>query len=377
MRSLVYLSPVPWASVAQRPHKFVEWFHATHGGPVLWIDPYPSRLPRWTDVRRALERSIPEPGPSVPDFLQLVRVPAVPLEPVPGLASLNRLFWRDVPGIVQAHLRARDSVLVIGKPSRLAMQLLRMVDSPARAIYDCMDDFPAFHGGLAGRTMSNVEQRIVARADAVYASSGRLQDKIASLGRTATLVRNACDPASLPSLSEVARLREPDLVGYVGTLASWFDWSLVARIGRARPDMRFRLIGPRHVDIPADLPPNVEVRPPCAHAEAMREMARFSVGLIPFRRNTLTDAVDPVKYYEYRALGIPVVSSPFGEMPAHAADDRGVALTQTEQDSVQALEGALAWVESAQQVERFRTANSWSARFSAAEAATSERGVQV
>ena len=31
---LVYFSPVPWASFAQRPHKFVEWFHARCGAIV-------------------------------------------------------------------------------------------------------------------------------------------------------------------------------------------------------------------------------------------------------------------------------------------------------------------------------------------------------
>lgn len=42
---LVYLSPLPWDSFSQRPHQFVEWFHNKHGGEVLWIDPYPTRLP--------------------------------------------------------------------------------------------------------------------------------------------------------------------------------------------------------------------------------------------------------------------------------------------------------------------------------------------
>ena len=36
---LVYFSPVPWASYAQRPHKFVEWFHARRVLKVRWVDP--------------------------------------------------------------------------------------------------------------------------------------------------------------------------------------------------------------------------------------------------------------------------------------------------------------------------------------------------
>ncbi len=43
-------------------------------------------------------------------------------------------------------------------------------------------------------------------------------------------------------------------------------------------------------------------------------MAEFDVGLIPFKQNALTAAVDPIKYYEYRALALPVISTDFGEM---------------------------------------------------------------
>ena len=48
---LLYFAPVPWDSYEQRPHYFARhWLDL--GGAVLWIDPYPSRLPRWNDLRR-------------------------------------------------------------------------------------------------------------------------------------------------------------------------------------------------------------------------------------------------------------------------------------------------------------------------------------
>ena len=98
----------------------------------------------------------------------------------------------------------------------------------------------------------------------------------------------------------------------------------------------------------------------------MREMARFAVGLIPFRRNTLTESVDPVKYYEYRAMGIPVLSTGFGEMPAHAQEDSGVVLTQAGQDPAKMLARALAWTQPPSDSTAFRVANAWQARFQGA-----------
>ncbi len=94
----------------------------------------------------------------------------------------------------------------------------------------------------------------------------------------------------------------------------------------------------------------------------MLEMARFGVGLIPFLRNQLTDSVDPIKYYEYRALGIPVLSSSFGEMPGHAQAG-GVSLIDDQSDFHLAVNRALASRDSAEAVESFRERNSWQTRF--------------
>ena len=43
-------------------------------------------------------------------------------------------------------------------------------------------------------------------------------------------------------------------------------------------------------------------------------MQGFSAGLIPFIKNELTASVDPIIYYEYFVLGLPVLSTRFGEM---------------------------------------------------------------
>ena len=63
-------------------------------------------------------------------------------------------------------------------------------------------------------------------------------------------------------------------------------------------------------------------------------MAQFDVGLIPFLKNRLTDSVDPIKYHEYRALGLPVVSTSFGEMPMYAEKDSGLLLLNLVKESV-------------------------------------------
>jgi hypothetical protein len=94
-------------------------------------------------------------------------------------------------------------------------------------------------------------------------------------------------------------------------------------------------------------------------------MARFHVGLIPFANNEVTAYVDPVKYYEYRAMGLNVLTTRFGEMNQRNASD-GVYFWD------QLTSGALdlATLSASQPSEASRQAfcqdNSWKRRFDAA-----------
>jgi hypothetical protein len=363
VKRLVYLAPVRWADFAQRPHKFVEWYHRHHGSRVLWVEPYPTRLPQWNDLRR-LRGKLAPPGQDVPPWLELLEIPALPLEPLWGGTSVNCLLWKQALARIAQFAREDECELVMGKPSRLALQVLDTV-SFARTVYDAMDDLPAFQTGLSAGAMERTEVRMARRVDVIQASATKLVDKFSALASAPALVRNACDPDTLPSVSDSAAERERDLVGYVGMLASWFDWNLVVTLAQARSHLRFRIIGPQHLPAPEGLPANVELRPACVHPVAMREMARFSVGLIPFRHNRITAAVDPVKYYEYRALGVPVLSTDFGEMPQHAREDPGVFIAQDAQAALTLLDAAIATRAATGWVEDFRRANSWDARFAA------------
>ena len=52
---------------------------------------------------------------------------------------------------------------------------------------------------------------------------------------------------------------------------------------------------------------------PRPYAEVPALVRAFRVGLIPFRRTPLTEAVNPVKLYEYAAAGVPCVTTRFSD----------------------------------------------------------------
>jgi len=366
---LVYLSPVQWTSFAQRPHRFVEWYHSTTGAKVAWVDPYPTRLPSWRDLARR-GGAVQADNGGCPNWLTIIRPKALPIEPLPGSGFVNKIFWREIFRKIAVISKGKRVVIGIGKPSALALQALDLFGD-SDSFYDAMDDFSAFYQGLSNRSMAEKESQIMSRVANAMVSSATLYARW-SATRPVSLVRNACSPAALPPAGQ---RRLPDgrpVLGYVGTIGQWFDWELVRQIASVRPGLVVRVIGPMHNRPFCKLPSNVEILPACEHKAAMVFMAQFSVGLIPFKITTLTRSVDPIKYYEYRALGIPVMSSSFGEMSFHG-DDKGAFLIPCGMSGGEIgaiIDAALCHRDAVQSIEKFRADNSWEARFSKANLVT-------
>ncbi len=290
---LVYFAPVPWQSYPQRPHYMVRYFAEQHGWDVLWVDPYPTRLPRWADRHRLTQVPGADVGEGAPRVTRLA-TRALPIEPLPGGTLLNRwAFWQGPMIRIREALASRAVMIGVGRPSQLALHMV--LEHPrVPSFYDAMDDFPAFFSGLSRRATVRVEARLATSVSRLFVSSAWLLEKFRRLGAAPELVPNGCDTSRLPPPRPRSQ-RDP-VVGYVGTMASWFDWEVTLRLAAVAAGLEVVLTGPCFTAPPSPLPANLHLEPACSHDEALAKMARFSVGLIPFLDNELTKAVDPIKY---------------------------------------------------------------------------------
>ncbi|MHB1114031.1 MAG: glycosyltransferase family protein [Acidovorax defluvii] len=336
MKRLVYLAPVPLDSPSQRPHHFVEWAHARWDCEVWWVQPYPVRLPRRGDLRRVRKASAHGTpaglGPTWHDaqWLHVVELTRLPVEPLPGGRALLRTLHARKRQQLLALLAQEDSWLAVGRPSGLALDLCKALQG-RHVLYDVMDDMPQFSRGLSQRWMCHAHEALVAQAQAVWGSARQLVQSMQGRTRNApALVRNGTvvpqdQPGAVVSVAPAALHAEaPWVIGYVGTIASWFDWEALSRLAQALPQAHIYLYGPLETTVPAGLPRQVKLFPAVPHAQVFGLLRGWHAGLIPFVKNRLTASVDPVKYYEYRACGLPVLTTLFGEMPHHASTDGGV-----------------------------------------------------
>jgi hypothetical protein len=356
---LIYLSPVFWQSYAQRPHFMVRHFLARGGQEVLWVNPYPGRLPRLADLRRS--RGIHDQGTTPDSRVRVVDFHALPFEPLPGCFALNKLiFGRPLFREIKEIAHRGDYVLGIGKPCALARALLKTL--PYRSsFYDAMDDFPLFHSGLSQKSMVRLERAISQEVGEIFVSSSKLEKKFLGSPAPVTCIRNACNPDILPiptPRKEGAEL----VIGYIGSLGEWFDWDCVFDLARAVPSGEIRLIGPQLTPPPGNLPLNVKIYPACRHDEIGGFLREFSIGLIPFRKTPLTQGVDPIKFYEYRAMGLPVLTTCFGEM-AQRKGERGVFFLDDRGDIAALVQTAVSCQTSPDEAKRWRVENSWPSRF--------------
>ncbi len=359
---MIYLSPVPWASFSQRSHHFVAWYHEQTQAEILWIDPYPTRLPRQSDFKRKPAAQNVKEQPS-PQWLQVIKPKVLPIEPIPGSSLLQTLLWREVINKALAFAAEHPCMICVGKPSELALQLLERLPE-SYAIYDAMDDFPAFYKGLSRRSMAARERLLVERVSKILVSSTAIGKTLGVMANNVELALNACDIQKLAPLESLVLDTKQQLLGYVGTMGSWFDWDLTIALAQANPNNRIQLIGPIFTPPPRPLPGNIELLPERPHAEAIAAMATFSVGLIPFKLSRLTASVDPIKYYEYRSLGLPVISTRFGEM-ALRDEDTAVWLIDENSDLRLISRQALDYRCNFSRIQAFRQDNLWATRFSA------------
>lgn len=170
------------------------------------------------------------------------------------------------------------------------------------------------------------------------------------------------DPAAAPSW--FLDLPGPRMV-YVGTLDERIDPAAVRALAAAHPQGSVVLIGrdgDRGPVAKLGELANVHVRPPIPREELIAIVAAADLGLVPHVRSEQTEAMSPLKLFEYLGAGIPVAAT---DLPgiAPVCPER-VMLARGGEDFGGAASAALdlgRWDEDSRR--QFIDENSWSSRF--------------
>jgi teichuronic acid biosynthesis glycosyltransferase TuaH len=307
-RRILYLMHVDWRWIKQRPQFLAEELAAEHKVLVL----HRLRI-GWAPQLTASERT----------------VPLAPLLPFPwgwkGLRWATGPLQRGWVGL--AARRFRPDTLWLTHPSLVEALSAGLMRLPI--VYDCMDDALAFPASKSRRELlARLERTLVERSSIILCSSGRLGELLVeryggAIAPRISLVRNGL---STPMLEAVSGAGESSAaagsgkalrVAYLGTVAEWFDFEALLASLEKSANVEFHLVGPVAV---RNTPEHVRLKyhGPVGHGHLGELGAGFDAYVMPFRLSPLVESVDPVKLYEYVALGREVVSVRYPEVERFA-----------------------------------------------------------
>ena len=222
-----------------------------------------------------------------------------------------------------------------------AVDYVKSIDRGLK-LYYCVDDWLNYPG-LEPSLWTTMERELVHNVHGFVATSHYLQDKC----------RNGCPSLYLPHgvdfahfhdaalapepLPEMDRIPKP-IVGFFGILAEWIDLEVIAFLSRSFPAVSFVLIGRADASLaPIANRQNVYYLGPKPYTELPKYACHFDIGLIPFRINELTKAVNPIKLLEYYSLGLPVLATRLPELESQEGPIRLAETADEFRDQLQVL----------------------------------------
>lgn len=208
---------------------------------------------------------------------------------------------------------------------------------PRLVVYHCVDHYAANPGVDAG-WVDALEARMLERADLVLATSSTLAERLGQRRDDVHLIQNVADVdrfqrAALEPPEEPEALRSlgrPRAI-YAGNLAHYrIDVGWLEALARALPKLEIVLVGPAGLGesntFSFDAIPNVHLLGAVPAEDLPAFLAAADVGLIPFLDNAHTRSSFPLKFWEYVAAGLPVVSRDLPSLAATASGLDGVRL---------------------------------------------------
>lgn len=155
-----------------------------------------------------------------------------------------------------------------------------------------------------------LESYIHGRKDAVYLQNGVNPDEFLKLHK-------GFIPQDMKRIVDTGH----KIIGYYGYIAEWMDYDMVRRAAIARPEYEFVFIGKAiHDTSMFDGVSNIHLLGLKPYEELSDYAKFFDVATIPFVVNDTMDCVSPIKFYEYCALGLPVITSRMKEMDKYACE---------------------------------------------------------
>ncbi|MFM0070179.1 glycosyltransferase [Paraburkholderia sediminicola] len=328
-RDCVLFSTADWDEPYWTNKQHTASILAARGWRVLYVESVGFRSPKvgsgrdWARLWRRLWRGVQSLVLGPPRRAENIWVLSPLMVPaghhLPFVRSLNQALLRFSVTRFAKSQRFRDPVVWTYHPYMLDA-IATLPRGPL--VYHCVDDIAAIPG-VDVEAFRNAQQALVGRCEAVFTTAMSLKETCQPFNPNTHFFGNVVDEAhfgearaegALPP--ELAAIPEPRLV-YHGVLSDFkVDFPLLLQTAQARPQWQWVIIGEeregQRSELLAQLArlPNVHLLGYRSYQTLPRYMRGMQVGVLPTLLNEYTRSMFPMKFYEFLAAGLPVVSTP-------------------------------------------------------------------
>ncbi|MBI4744680.1 MAG: glycosyltransferase [Actinobacteria bacterium] len=189
-----------------------------------------------------------------------------------------------------------------------------------KSIYRIADNNRGFN--IWPKSVLEIEKEIIKRVDLVFVTAKNILREVEKIRKEGVYyLPNGVNldkfKQTYPVPAEYKKLGNRPVVLYVGAIKDWFDVDLIREAASKLNDYAFVFIGPTgsNFNLFNNLS-NVYLLGPKSPDEIVAYIQHANVGIIPFKKNVLTDSISPIKLFEYLASGLSVVSVALDEVTA-------------------------------------------------------------
>ncbi|MBI4855601.1 MAG: glycosyltransferase [Acetobacterium woodii] len=360
-RRFIILSSCGWTDIYQRMHHISRSL-AKFGNEVIYVIPSTTNNTEVSDT----------------DFKDINNYSLENIRDVEGVkiyapvakthnGTVQTCNYNDlVQQLLDENVESKKSVIITYTPCQV--NTIKEMKGDFFHIYDCVDDHSDMEYAFWGNIKDSVwEQELMDKADAITttATSLFLQRVAIERKNNVYLSRNAVNEGDFPiddksSIPEdLIVIPEPRIV-YTGAIYEWFDKELFYSVVKANPEKSFVIIGFGDDKVFSEKYDNLFLLGPKKHSELKRYLNNCQVAIIPFKDGSdLVINCDPIKQYEYIAVGLPVVAT---YMPEVAIGKINTLCANTVEAFNQAIERCLKLEIDDNAITEFLIENSWNER---------------
>lgn len=277
-----------------------------------------AQVARMLGLKNRIKNEITDTGAVVK---HLVMPPVLPVDFISNesvfkkIFSINTYIYRTQLRKTIKKLKLVDPIIITAYNPMYGLPMINKLNEYLN-IYYCYDGMDTQRHKSR---IYNIEKQFCKKVDSIITTSDYLNAEKKKLNPRSYVVKNGVDfklfaPHSKKSISSTETVKR---VGYIGTLDFRFDIDTMEYAIKELPEVLFEFTGyllNNEIRERLSTYKNVAFFTSVKAHEVPKLLAKYDLGIIPYKMNEVNRNIYPLKINEYLAVGVPVVMTAFADL---------------------------------------------------------------